>query len=176
MQSDFEVRRYATFENLRAYMRGSAVAVGHMMCAVLGAPMDAETLSAARALGEAMQLTNFLRDVREDAERGRIYLPLEDLDRFGVGEAEVLNGKMSKRFDNLMAFEIERARGLYLAADAGMGRLPADTQKPVRLARILYSRILDRIERQGRDVFVARARTTRLEKVVVLAQVLIGRA
>jgi phytoene synthase len=83
-------------------MQGSAAAVGAMMCCVMEASPTPRVLDAARSLGEAMQLTNFLRDVQEDAGRGRIYLPLEDLARFGVEEHELLLGVFSKRMAQLM--------------------------------------------------------------------------
>jgi phytoene synthase len=174
MAQDLTVTRYATYEDLRGYMRGSACAVGVMMCYVVQAGESPEMLASARALGEAMQLTNFLRDVGEDVRRGRIYLPQEDLASFGVGEPEILAGIRSDRFINLMKFEIARARALYAVADRGIPMLPAEAQKAVRLARILYSRILDRIEDRKYDVFGGRARTSRTEKLAVAARVLAG--
>lgn len=174
MEQDLAIGRYETFTDLRGYMRGSAAAVGMMMCHVLGASITPQAERAACALGEAMQLTNFLRDVGEDADRGRIYLPLEDLASFGVAEDEVLNGQISDRFLNLMKFEIRRARALYAEADKGIPLLPPDTRKAVLLARILYSRILDRIEKRGYDVFTGRARTGKLEKLAVAIKVMLG--
>ncbi|RYG39895.1 phytoene/squalene synthase family protein, partial [bacterium] len=141
MQMDLTVDRYETYRDLRGYMRGSASAVGLMMCAALEAGDDPEMLAAAQALGEAMQLTNFLRDVAEDAARGRIYLPQEDLRSFGVTEDEIFSGVISDRFCNLMKFEIARARALYALADIGIPMLPPCAQKAVQLARVLYSRI-----------------------------------
>lgn len=171
MAADLTVRRYPTYADLRAYMRGSAVAVGLMMCRILDAPADPETDRAATALGEAMQMTNFLRDVAEDWRRGRIYLPLEDLERFGVREADIAAGEATEAFLKLMAFEIARTRALYAEADQGIPLLPPRARKAVRLARVLYAGILERIEAQGCDVFRGRARTTRLEKAVALARV-----
>jgi phytoene synthase len=173
MKQDLEVTRYATYADLEGYMRGSAAAVGLMMCAALDVPMDAELQQAACDLGNAMQLTNFLRDTGEDLQRGRIYLPQEDLARFGVPEAEVLSRTMSDRFIALMKFEIARARELYASSDAGIARLPLIARRPVKLARILYSRILDRIEANGYDVFTRRARTSRLEKLLVAGRELL---
>jgi phytoene synthase len=144
-----------------------------MMCYLLEAPTDEETLAAAMALGEAMQLTNFLRDVREDAARGRIYLPLEDLDAYRVTEEEILEGIMSERFQRLMRFEIDRARTLYQAADARIVTLPPYARKAVKRARILYSRILNHIERERYNVFRTRVRTTRAEKVAVAMRVVV---
>ena len=165
MEQDLTVARYETWDDLCGYMRGSAAAVGVMMCYVLGAPRDEATVDAAKALGCAMQLTNFIRDVAEDFERGRIYLPLEDMRRFGVGEEDVAQGRFSPAFRQLIDFEIERARELYSQADPGIERIPRESQLGVRLARILYARILDRVEQQDCNVFQGRARTTALEKV-----------
>jgi phytoene synthase len=171
MEDDLTITRYSDYEALRNYMRGSAVAVGVMMCHILETSASEASLEAAKALGEAMQLTNFLRDVGEDAARGRIYLPREDLDAFGVREENILERKMSAEFRALMAFEIERTRELYLAADKGVLLLPRPVRSSVHLARVLYSRILSRIEERGHDVFSGRARTSNFEKLSVAGRV-----
>ena len=165
MEQDLEVDRYEKYEDLRHYMRGSAVAVGRMMCDMLGAPQTAPVQLAAGALGEAMQLTNFLRDVGEDIRRGRLYLPLEDLASFGVTFEDIQSHRVTAEFANLMRFEIARARALYAMADRGIPLLPTYARRPVRMARILYSRILDRIEARNYDVFCGRARTSPLDKL-----------
>lgn len=159
MAMDLDRTRYETYDDLRGYMRGSASAVGVLMCYAMGADTTPDVISRAAALGEAMQLTNFLRDLGEDFGRGRIYLPLEDLARFGVTEDDIAARRLTDGFKRLMRFEIERARGLYSYADPGIPRLPAETRKAVLLARILYSQILDRIEAQDYDVYAQRART-----------------
>lgn len=174
MQMDLTVTRYATYQDLREYMRGSAAAVGLMMCKILGVDETQPSLcNGAIALGEAMQLTNFLRDVREDYERGRVYLPQEDLDRFGVSESQIGRARVTPAFEELMKFEIARARGLYGQADEAISELPTGLALPVRLARVLYARILDRIERQEYDVFSRRARTTKPEKMWVAARLIL---
>lgn len=171
MMQDLVTTRYPTYDDLRAYMRGSAASVGLMMCKVLGAGDDEETRAGAIALGEAMQLTNFLRDVGEDLGRGRIYLPLEDLETFGVREDELALSLVTPRFVELMRFESARARALYAKADPAIELLPESVRMAVRLGRALYARILDRIEDNGFDVFSRRARTSTLEKVAVAARV-----
>ncbi len=176
MEQDLEITRYETFEDLRGYMRGSAVSVGLMMLSALGAPQTARTVKAASALGEAMQLTNFLRDVGEDALRGRIYLPEEDMASFGVSDLDILRRRHSEAFSNLMRFEIARARALYAEADAGITQLPPQVRYPIRLARLLYSRILDRIEALDYDVFRTRARTSKVEKLLVAIRELFVRS
>lgn len=174
MEADLSVTRYPTYADLKGYMRGSASAVGLMMCMVLEAEITPEIETAAIALGEAMQLTNFLRDVGEDIKRERIYLPKEDLSRFGINEDEILAGYKSDRFVELMKFEIKRARSLYSNSDSGIKLLPPSAQRPVKLARLLYARILDRIEERNYDVFRARARTSTLEKLSIAARVFLG--
>lgn len=134
MEMDLCVRRYQTYEALRKYMRGSASAVGVMMTYAMGGPLEADTLERAKALGEAMQLTNFLRDVSEDLERDRVYLPLEDLDRFGVREEDLLDRRFKPQFRELMEFEIARAREMYRYSDDGIAKLPEDMRKAVLIS------------------------------------------
>jgi phytoene synthase len=172
MESDLTVARYETYEELRTYMRGSAASVGMMMCYVLEAGEGPAMLAAAQALGEAMQMTNFLRDVAEDAGRNRVYLPREDLDAFKVSYQEIFDGECTDRFRNLMRFEIERAQELYSIADQGIPLLPKSAQLSVQIARVLYSRILNRIEDLNFDVFSGRARTSKLEKLAVAGKIL----
>lgn len=175
MESDLTVSRYPTYADLERYMRGSASAIGLMLCDLMGVKRTATITEGAIALGEAMQLTNFLRDVGVDLERGRIYLPLEDMDRFGVAEEDLFNRRVSPEFIGLMEFEIKRARKLYATADRAIPELPRSTQRSVRLGRVLYSRILDRIEQGGYDVFHRRARTSSSEKFGAAMRVLVSR-
>ncbi len=174
MEQDLQTNRYATYEDLRGYMRGSASAVGVMMCNVLEAPMTEDVIQGAIALGEAMQLTNFMRDIGEDLKRRRVYIPQEDLEHFGVTEGMLLRSEVSPAFIKMMKFQVERARHLYKVADRGMSDLPRNGRLAVRLARELYSRILNRIEENGYDVFTKRARTTKVEKLAVASRLWIG--
>jgi 15-cis-phytoene synthase len=176
MKQDLVQSRYNTYTELQYYMRGSAAAVGVMMCHILGVGGNQEAIRGAVALGEAMQLTNFLRDVGEDIQRGRIYLPLEDMSAFHVAESDIVAGVISPHFVELMKFQIDRARRLYRVAEESLIHLPTDARKPVRIALKLYERILDRIEERRYDVFGGRARTSKIEKLSVAAQVLIGLA
>ncbi len=166
MKMDTRISRYETYEDLKVYTYGSAAVVGLMMCQVAGV-RDDRAIPHAEALGEAMQLTNFLRDIREDWARGRVYVPLEDLRSFGYAEADVADGIVDERFVELMKFEIERARGLYAVADEGIQYIPKGRRYPVVVARELYSAILGKIEEQAYDVYSKRADTTRKEKVVM---------
>ncbi|CAN5579315.1 phytoene/squalene synthase family protein [soil metagenome] len=174
MRMDVEVNRYETYADLQKYMRGSASAIGVMMCYAMGAPTDDDTLVRAMALGEAMQLTNFLRDVGEDLGRGRIYLPLGDCAQFGVQESDILEQKVTPNFKALMQYQIDRARGLYAYSDFGLQKLPDRMRKGILLARLLYSQILDRIEDNDYDVFSRRARTTLPQKVLCASRVAIS--
>lgn len=168
MKQDTIVDRYQTYEDLRQYMYGSATVVGLMMCYVIGFS-DKRALVHAQALGEAMQLTNFLRDVGEDwRERQRIYLPLEDLQRFRVKEEEIVHGSLSERMVALLRYEIERADALYQQAEPGIALLSRDGRFAVRAASRLYQAILREIERNSYHVFTKRARTSALTKARLL--------
>jgi 15-cis-phytoene synthase len=168
MKMDTYVSRYPTYEDLEEYMYGSAAVVGLMMCRIIGVEAK-EALRHAEALGEAMQLSNFLRDIAEDWERGRVYLPLEDLKRFEYSEGDLGTGLVNEAFVELMRYEIDRARMLYLVADQGMGYIPSGRRYPVLVARHLYAAILEQIEGQGYDVFSGRAGTSFAEKLRVAA-------
>ena len=170
MKMDTHVFRYETYDDLQGYTYGSAAVVGLMMCRVVGTKGDAADPHA-EALGIAMQLTNFLRDVGEDWARGRVYLPLEDLRSFGYAEEELERGVIDERFVALMRFEISRARELYRIADGGMKYIPRGRRYPVIVARELYAAILDRVEAQGYDVFTRRAETSFAHKIKVAAAV-----
>lgn len=175
MASDLTVSRYPSYADLERYMRGSASTIGLMLCDILDVKRTGEITDGAMALGEAMQLTNFLRDVGEDLEHGRIYLPLEDMDRFGVTEEDLFNRRVSPEFIGLLEFEIKRARRLYESAERAIPHLPRSMQRPVRLARVLQGRILDRIEQSGFNVFHRRARTSSSEKFGAAVRVLVSR-
>ena len=166
MKMDTSVFRYPTFEDLEVYTYGSAAVVGLMMCRVVGVS-DGKADPHAEALGVAMQLSNFLRDVGEDWRRGRVYLPLEDLARFEYTERDLASGVVDGRFVDLMRFQIDRARKLYEIADEGMAYIPRGRRFPVVVARELYAAILDRIEARGYDVFSRRAQVSRPGKIVV---------
>ena len=168
MEMDLTVARYETFADLQKYTWGSASVVGLMMCHLIGATR-ADAIPHATSLGLAMQLTNFLRDVGEDwRQRGRIYLPMEDLERFGVTAEDIAAQRMTENLCALIRFEAERTREIYAHADAGMSFIPRECRLPVRLARLLYARILDKIERNGCDVLTQRAHVSTGEKLRVL--------
>ena len=130
-------------------------------------PRHPAALRPARDLGHAFQLTNFLRDVGEDLDRNRVYVPQEDLDRFG---ADVHARVVTPAWRCLMRFEIERARELYRSADAGIALLPTWSARSIATARLLYARILDEIEANDYDVFTRRARVPLATKLRIAAQ------
>lgn len=172
--------RYQTFEDLELYCYRVAGTVGLMTSPVLGyntrntatpwseAAVNAKPTEEAIALGIANQLTNILRDVGEDAQRGRIYLPLEDLALFNYTEEDLFNGVVDERWRELMRFEIQRARKFYQAAERGIRGLNPDARWPVWSALMLYQGILDVIERNDYDVFNKRAFVPKLEKLCYL--------
>jgi len=167
MTMDLTIGSYDTWDDLLGYVDGSAAVIGEMMLPILEPPDPAAALPHARDLGIAFQLTNFLRDIGEDLDRGREYLPQEDLRRFGV---ELDERRCSKAFQALMQFEIARCRDLYASADLGIAMLPPSSARCVRAARDLYSRILDRIEALDYDVFTTRASVPATTKAAVIAR------
>ena len=172
MAKDLTVTRYATYEDLAEYVHGSAAVIGSMMLPVLGAHHQ-RSRERAMDLGVAFQLTNFLRDVAEDWDRGRIYWPLEDLERFGVTEWDFRSRQVGPRFARLLAFEAQRTRALYRRAEAGWAMLDPASQVCIRIAHRLYAEILDRVEAADWQVFRVRASVPTSRKLVVAAQELV---
>lgn len=154
--------RYPTMAELRAYMRGSAAAIGLQLLPVLGTVVPiADAEPAAAALGEAFQLTNFLRDIGEDLDRGRVYLPADELAAFGV-DAELLfhcreSGRTDPRVRRALTHLIAINRGIYRRAIPGIDLLTPRVRPAIRTAATLYHGILDEIERADYAVFTRRA-------------------
>ena len=153
---DVTIQRYETYDELCEYCYLVASTVGLLVMPILGT-LAPDAASYGVALGRAMQMTNILRDVGEDARMGRIYLPGEDLRRFGCAESTILGGVVDPSFEALMRFEIDRVRAMYREAAAGIDLLAPESRYTVRLALSLYRGILDRIELNGYDVFRRRA-------------------
>lgn len=169
MREDLTVTRYETFDGLMRYMEGSAIAVGRAMTYILGVrpPCSlAEIIPRADSLAVAMQLSNFLRDVGQDWRRGRVYLPGEDLTRFGVTEDDIAAGRVTERFVQLMEFQIERAEGFYRDAVSGVRSL-RNGGWGIMIALEVYRSIHDAIRRSNYDVFTRRAGTTRAAKLLL---------
>lgn len=168
MALDLTRTSWASWPELRdGYMEGSAAVVGEMMLPVLE-PYSPDAKGPARALGLAFQLTNFLRDVGEDLDRGRVYLPAEDLARHG---ADPWLRRVTPAWRTFMAEQIARNRALYADAAAGLPLLPPASRRCVATALVLYSRILDRIESADYDVFGERIRVPGREKLAVAARI-----
>lgn len=159
--------RYATFDELARYCYGVASTVGLMAMHIIGFK-DKSALPYAVKLGVALQLTNILRDVGEDFRQGRIYLPQEDLRRFGYGENDLARGVIDERFRSLMDFELGRTRQLYAEAWDGIRLLSPDGQLAIAAAADLYRAILRTIEQNGYDVFNRRAQLSASEKLARL--------
>jgi phytoene synthase len=168
MTMDLTVSSYETYDDLAVYMDGSAAVIGEMMLPILE-PLSPEAVGPARALGDAFQLTNFLRDIDEDLDRGRTYIPQEDIGRFGA-EVAFARREATPEFVDLLRFEIDRTRALYRDADRGIELLPRSSARCIRAARVLYSRILDVIEANDHDVFRIRARVPTWQKLAVVAR------
>jgi len=169
MAMDLTVRTYETWDDLLRYMDGSAAVIGEMMLPILE-PYDHDAaLPHARDLGNAFQLTNFLRDVNEDLDLGRVYLPQEDIRKFGA-ESAIAERRVTPELVELLKFEIARARDLYASADLGVSMLPPASARCIAGARDLYSRILERIEAADYDVFSGRAAVPTWQKLAVAAR------
>jgi phytoene synthase len=174
MAMDLTVDGYATYTDLLGYMEGSAAVIGTMMTPILE-PADPEAAREhARQLGLAFQLTNFIRDVAEDSRRGRVYLPGEDLDRFRVRREDLAAGQASPAVRELVAFEVERARGHYRAAEPGIELLAPSSRPCIRVAFDLYGGILDEVERAGFQVLDRRVQVPRRRRLGVAGRYLLA--
>ncbi len=170
MALDLTRTSWATWPELRdGYMEGSAAVIGEMMLPVLE-PVSAEAKAPARALGLAFQLTNFLRDVGEDLDRGRVYLPADEVAAHG---ADPWLRQVTPQWRALMAAQIARNRALYVESLPGLDLLPPASRRCVGTALVLYSRILERIEAADYDVFSQRVRVPDLEKATIMLRFLI---
>ncbi len=153
---DLRQTRYGTFDELAGYAYGVASTVGLMSMRIIGCVDPAAVLYAIK-LGVALQLTNILRDVREDWQRGRLYLPLEELAAYDLTEADIAAGQVDDRWRAFMRFQIARARRLYAEAQPGIALLEPDGRFAVAAAAELYRAILQDIETHAYDVFSRRA-------------------
>ncbi len=170
VRSDLTKNRYANFHEVYNYSYKVASVVGLMTSRVFGYS-EPKALDYAIDLGIAMQLTNILRDIGEDLDRDRIYLPKDEMMMFGVSEADLFNGLLSDSFIDLMKFQIQRARKYYERADTGIKMLERDSRLPVYLARYNYARILDKIEENDYNVFGQRAYLNKMEKFSILPRI-----
>ena len=163
-------KRYADFDELYVYCYRVASTVGLMSSEILGYS-DPSALKFAEAMGIGMQLTNILRDIGEDARRGRIYIPKKDLTKFGLTEDEILSCRMSEAMTEMIKFQIARARDYYRTGEQGIPLLEKDARFTVLLASRVYGAILSEIEKQNFDVFARRAHTTKLQKLLSMPRI-----
>lgn len=163
MSMDLTISNYKTFDDLLIYMDGSAAVIGEMVLPILvpDSSKREEMKPYARSLGNAFQLTNFLRDVKEDLDRGRIYIPLDDLKKFEIEQNELLD---TPKFAELMKYEIERTRQLYFESYIGVKSLKGRRGACVRTAYRLYGGILDQIIKNDYKVFEGRALVPKSKK------------
>jgi phytoene synthase len=174
MAADLHTTSYRTYQDLCGYMEGSAAVIGTMLAPILESADPPAARSHARQLGLAFQLTNFIRDIGEDLQRGRVYLPAEDLARFGLSRADLAATQASPRLAELLAFEVERARAHYRAAEPGIQLLAPSSRPCIRVAFDLYGGILDEVERAGYQVLHRRVRVPRHRRLGVAGRHLLA--
>ena len=171
MVADIDTDRYETYEDLEGYMRGSAAAVGNMMTEIMEVERPEAARPHAMALGEAFQLTNFLRDVREDVrDLDRIYLPMETLERYDVSPEQIKREECTPEFRRAIRTELRRAEQLYRKGVEGIELLPEDCQFAVVLAAVLYAEHHRLIRKQDFDVLSARPELSHPRKVWVVGK------
>lgn len=171
VEMDLGAVRIKTWEELEKYCYHVASVVGLIMVHVLTEPAP-ELLRPARDLGTAMQLTNILRDIGEDWQRDRVYLPAEELARYHLGDEDIANANASDMFRAMMRGQIDRARDYYRAAEPGILELPNDGSRYcARLMSIIYGAILDEIERADYEIFARRVRVSMPRKLWLAAGV-----
>jgi phytoene synthase len=166
MEMDLTVSTYANYEALSEYVYGSAAVIGLEMVPILGALSD-DAYESAKKLGIAFQLANFIRDVGEDLERGRIYLPLDELAVHGVTEEMLYKRVLTPEIIEALKFQIARVRQLQIEAAPGIDLLHATSRPCIRAASELYCGIVDEVEDIGYDIFNKRAKTSTARRIRV---------
>ncbi|MEN9542455.1 MAG: hypothetical protein RL239_108 [Actinomycetota bacterium] len=169
MAMDLTVTEYQSFDDLMEYVYGSAAVIGLQMVHVLGTleGKKSEALPLAENLGVAFQLANFIRDVGEDLDRGRVYLPLKELQHFGVSRNMLEERKLTPQIIEALKFQINRVRELQTKADAGIALLNPEARPCIEAASELYCGIVDEVEKVDYDVFNNRAKTSTLRRAKV---------
>lgn len=164
---DLTKRRYATFDELREYCYGVASTTGLICIEIFGYSGGERTRQYAEDLGIALQLTNIMRDISEDAERGRIYLPQDELEWFGYGEDDLAAGRVGPEFRRLMAYQAHRARDYYASGRKLLSRLPVRARACVSVMSGIYTSILDEIERSPGIVYKRRVGPSTSQKLAL---------
>lgn len=166
MRFDLAKVRINNYDELEKYMFGSATVIGYFMLYIFNA-FNEKTKKHAKNLAEAMQLTNFIRDIKEDLKLNRIYLPLEDALKFNISEEHFLNQKFNDDFKNFIKYYINLAKTLYKQANKGIKYLPKYSQFPILYASNLYSSILDEIVKNNYNVFDFSYKKNKIKKVFI---------
>ena len=166
MTMDLTVQEYESYEDLIEYVYGSAAVIGLQMVPILG-PLHNDAFQAAEKLGIAFQLANFIRDVDEDLDRGRVYLPLKELGQFGVTREMLEERILTPEIIEALKFQIARVRQLQDEAAAGIKMLEASSRPCIEAASTLYCGIVDEVEKIGYDIFNHRAKTSTARRVRV---------
>ncbi|MDX8379006.1 MAG: presqualene diphosphate synthase HpnD [Gallionella sp.] len=164
MEMDLDQPRYSDFKSLQLYCYRVASVVGLLSVEIFGY-RDRQTLKYAHDLGIALQLTNIIRDVGEDARRNRIYLPMDEMQQFNVTAADILNAHESENFHKLMAFQIERAQGYYQQALSQLPKLDRKNQRTGLIMATIYRATLNEISASGCHVLKERVSLTPLRKL-----------
>ena len=159
MEMDLTVTEYQSYEDLLKYVYGSAAVIGLEMVSILGYS-DQRAFEAAKKLGIAFQLANFIRDVGEDLDRGRVYLPIQELAQFGVDRAMLERRILTPEIIEALKFQIERVRDLQRESKDGIEFLDKESRPCIRAASELYCGIVDEVEAIGYDIFTKRAKTS----------------
>jgi len=166
MEMDLTVKEYATYDDLLKYVYGSAAVIGLQMVPVLGA-LSQDAYESAKKLGIAFQLANFIRDIGEDLERGRIYIPIDELARFGVTREDLYARVVTPKIIEALKFQIERVRQLQREAASGIAMLEESSRPCIEAASELYCGIVDEVEAIGYDIFNFRAKTSTWRRLKV---------
>ena len=174
MTMDLTVQEYETYEDLLEYVYGSAAVIGLEMVPILG-PLHNDAYEAAKKLGIAFQLANFIRDVDEDLDRGRVYLPIKELAQFGVTREMLEERVLTPEIIEALKFQIARVRQLQAEAAPGIAMLEATSRPCIEAASTLYCGIVDEVEKIGYDIFNQRAKTSTARRIRVAGAAFIKR-
>ncbi len=174
MTMDLTVQEYETYKDLLEYVYGSAAVIGLEMVPILG-PLHNDAFEAAKKLGIAFQLANFIRDVDEDLDRGRVYLPIKELAQFGVTREMLEERVLTPEIVEALKFQIARVRQLQAEAAPGIAMLEATSRPCIEAASTLYCGIVDEVEKIGYDIFNQRAKTSTARRLRVAGAAFIKR-
>jgi phytoene synthase len=174
MTMDLTVQEYESYDDLLEYVYGSAAVIGLEMVPILG-PLHNDAFDAAKKLGIAFQLANFIRDVDEDLDRGRVYLPLKELGQFGVTREMLEERVLTPEIIEALKFQIARVRQLQVEAAAGIKMLEPSSRPCIEAASTLYCGIVDEVEKIGYDIFNHRAKTSTARRIRVAGAAFIKR-